>query len=84
MWRLSRSHYDWHGAPAAMAWLRGRCVDLAMHLQVGIYDRDATKTWVCGPVVLAGDAAAPIPPNLGQGGNKALENAGLLAACLTR
>lgn len=60
------------------------CVGLAVQLKVGIYDRDAIKTWVRGPVVLVGDAAAPIPPNLGQGGNKALENAGMLVECLTR
>lgn len=51
-------------------------------LQVGVFDREPTKSWVRGPVTLAGDAAAPMPPNLGQGGNKALENAGVLAACL--
>lgn len=35
-------------------------------------------------ITLLGDAASPIPPNLGQGGNKALEDAGVLAACLAR
>jgi salicylate hydroxylase len=40
--------------------------------------------WSSGAVTLLGDAASPIPPNLGQGGNKALEDAGVLAACLAR
>lgn len=52
--------------------------------QVGVFDREPSKSWVRGPVTLVGDAAAAMPPNLGQGGNKALENAGLLAACLAR
>lgn len=51
---------------------------------MGIYDRDPVSCWHRGAVVLAGDAAAPIPPNLGQGGNKALEDAGVLVACLKR
>lgn len=53
-------------------------------VQVGVFDRDPTRGWVRGPVTLAGDAAAPMPPNLGQGGNKALENAGVLVHCLAR
>jgi salicylate hydroxylase len=34
-------------------------------------------------VTLLGDAASPIPPNIGQGGNKAIEDAGVLAASLS-
>jgi salicylate hydroxylase len=60
-----------------------QCV-LFLLLQVGIFDRDPTPVWSSGAVTLLGDAASPIPPNLGQGGNKALEDAGVLAACLAR
>jgi salicylate hydroxylase len=52
--------------------------------QVGIFDRDPVSTWTSGVVTLLGDAASPIPPNLGQGGNKAIEDAGVLAASLSR
>lgn len=53
-------------------------------VQVGVYDRDPAATWTRGVVTLAGDAANPIPPNLGQGGNKALEDVAVLAKCLER
>ena len=52
--------------------------------QVGIFDRDPVSSWSSGVVTLLGDAASPIPPNLGQGGNKAMEDAGVLAAALDK
>eukprot|EP00879_Flechtneria_rotunda_P015973 GHRR01016706.1.p1 GENE.GHRR01016706.1~~GHRR01016706.1.p1 ORF type:complete len:165 (+),score=59.88 GHRR01016706.1:86-580(+) len=58
--------------------------DVAVMIRVGIFDREPTQEWVQGVIALAGDAASPIPPNLGQGGNKALEDAGVLAHCLAR
>ncbi|KAG2438726.1 hypothetical protein HXX76_005271 [Chlamydomonas incerta] len=58
--------------------------DVDIMMRVGIYDRPAVSDWVRGVVTLAGDAASPIPPNLGQGGNKALEDAGVLVECVKR
>ncbi|WIA19070.1 hypothetical protein OEZ85_003725 [Tetradesmus obliquus] len=58
--------------------------EVAVMIRVGVFDRDPTPTWSSGVITLLGDAASPIPPNLGQGGNKALEDAGVLAACLAR
>jgi 2-polyprenyl-6-methoxyphenol hydroxylase-like FAD-dependent oxidoreductase len=46
--------------------------------------RDPASTWTRGTATLAGDAANPIPANLGQGGNKALEDAAVLTECLSR
>ena len=45
-----------------------------------IADRWNTAPWGRGCVTLAGDAAHPMTPNLGQGGCTALEDAVLLAA----
>lgn len=53
-------------------------------MQVGIYDRNPVDRWSQGVVTLAGDAASPMPPNVGQGGNKALEDAAVLTECLKR
>lgn len=53
-------------------------------VQVGIFDRDPTPVWSSGAVTLLGDAASPIPPHLGQGGNKAMEDAGVLVAALAK
>ncbi|KAG2453408.1 hypothetical protein HYH02_001631 [Chlamydomonas schloesseri] len=58
--------------------------DVDIMMRVGIYDRPPVSSWVRGVVTLAGDAASPIPPNLGQGGNKALEDAGVLVECIRR
>lgn len=47
-----------------------------------IYDRKPLPTWSKGRVVLLGDAAHPMLPNLGQGGAQAMEDAYVLAGCL--
>lgn len=48
-----------------------------------IIDRPPTTVWSKGRVGLVGDAAHPTTPNLGQGGCMALEDAVVLARCLT-
>jgi len=51
-------------------------------LRNDIYDRPVLKTWGRGRVTLAGDAAHPMTPFLGQGACQALEDAVLLGRCL--
>jgi 2-polyprenyl-6-methoxyphenol hydroxylase-like FAD-dependent oxidoreductase len=46
------------------------------------FDRGVQRGWSRGGVVLVGDAAHPITPNLGQGGCMALEDAVVLASLL--
>ncbi len=46
------------------------------------YDRPPTQPWHRGRIVLVGDAAHPMTPNLGQGGCMAIEDAPALARCL--
>lgn len=48
-----------------------------------IIDRPPARPWHCGSAVLVGDAAHPTTPNLGQGGCMAIEDAPILARCLT-
>jgi 2-polyprenyl-6-methoxyphenol hydroxylase-like FAD-dependent oxidoreductase len=48
-----------------------------------IHDRPPIRRWARGRVVLLGDAAHPMTPNLGQGGGQAVEDAVVLARCLT-
>lgn len=48
-----------------------------------IHDRPPIPSWARGRVVLLGDAAHPMTPNLGQGGGQAVEDAVVLARCLT-
>lgn len=47
-----------------------------------VYDRPALATWGRGCVTLAGDAAHPMTPNLGQGACQGIEDAAVLAECL--
>jgi 2-polyprenyl-6-methoxyphenol hydroxylase-like FAD-dependent oxidoreductase len=51
-------------------------------LRTDIFDRDPITRWHDGRVVLLGDAAHPMTPNLGQGAAQAIEDAGALAASL--
>jgi 2-polyprenyl-6-methoxyphenol hydroxylase-like FAD-dependent oxidoreductase len=44
-----------------------------------IYDRTPAQRWSDGAVTLAGDAAHPTRPHLGQGGCQALEDAATLS-----
>jgi 2-polyprenyl-6-methoxyphenol hydroxylase-like FAD-dependent oxidoreductase len=51
-------------------------------IRTDIFDRDPIARWHDGRVVLLGDAAHPMTPNLGQGAAQAIEDAGALADCL--
>jgi 2-polyprenyl-6-methoxyphenol hydroxylase-like FAD-dependent oxidoreductase len=51
-------------------------------LRTDIYDRDPIERWHAGRVVLLGDAAHPMTPNLGQGAGQAIEDAVVLDQCL--
>lgn len=48
-----------------------------------IYDRQPLEQWGMGRVTLLGDAAHPMTPNLGQGACQAVEDAVVLADCLS-
>jgi 2-polyprenyl-6-methoxyphenol hydroxylase-like FAD-dependent oxidoreductase len=53
-------------------------------LRADIFDRPPIDTWVDERVVLLGDAAHPMTPNMGQGGGQAIEDAVVLADALAR
>ena len=52
-------------------------------LRVNLYDIAPLRSWHQGRVVLLGDAAHAMMPNLGQGGAQAIEDAYVLAQSLT-
>ena len=52
-------------------------------VQNDIFDRKPLRWWGLGAVTLLGDAAHPTTPNLGQGACQALEDAVVLAHCLS-
>jgi 2-polyprenyl-6-methoxyphenol hydroxylase-like FAD-dependent oxidoreductase len=52
-------------------------------LENGAYDLPPLPRWTRGRVTLLGDAAHPCTPNLGQGGGMALEDAMVLAKCVS-
>ena len=56
----------------------------AFILRNATYDRPPAARWREGRVILLGDAAHPVTPNLGQGGCMAIEDAAVLARCLTK
>ena len=52
-------------------------------LRTDITDRPPIECWHAGRVVLLGDAAHPMTPNLGQGACQAIEDAVVLDQCLS-
>ena len=52
-------------------------------LENGAYDLAPLPRWTAGRVTLLGDAAHPCTPNLGQGGCMALEDALVIAKCMS-
>lgn len=48
-----------------------------------IVDRDMPRRWTHGLITIMGDAAHPMRPHLGQGGCQAIEDAAVLAGCLS-
>jgi salicylate hydroxylase len=50
----------------------------------GVFDRDPMRRWSLGAVSLLGDAAHPMHPTLAQGAAMAIEDAYVLADCLSR
>ena len=57
-------------------------MDTAIVSRVEIHDIVPITSFVKGSVVLLGDAAHPMAPDLGQGGCQAMEDAWVLAKCL--
>jgi 2-polyprenyl-6-methoxyphenol hydroxylase-like FAD-dependent oxidoreductase len=53
-------------------------------MRTDIYDRAPIERWHSGRVVLLGDAAHPMTPNLGQGAGQAIEDAVVLDECLAQ
>lgn len=51
--------------------------------KLAIFERQPLNRWVDGRVALLGDAAHPMTPYMAQGGAMALEDAVVLARCLT-
>ena len=77
--RLAGMFARWHAPIPALI----EATAAAAILRNDIYDRDPVDRWGEGRVTLLGDAAHPMTPNLGQGGCQAIEDALMLARCLT-
>ena len=60
-----------------------RGTDPGAIIKTGIYDRRPVRTWGKGCCTLLGDAAHPTTPNMGQGAAMAIEDAIVLARCLS-
>ncbi len=77
--RLLRRFEGWHQPIAEVI---GATEEGAI-LRNDIYDRPPLKRWSSRCVTLLGDAAHPTTPNLGQGACQAIEDAVVLARCLS-
>ena len=75
---LQQTFAGWHGPIAALI---GQ-TDADLILESRIVDRLPIPTWHEGNLILLGDAAHPMTPNLGQGGCQAIEDAVVLAHLL--
>jgi len=76
---LERLFEGWEsGFPQALAATPPEAI-----LRNDLHDRPPLKTWTKGSVTLLGDAAHPMTPNLGQGACLAIEDATVLARCLS-
>ncbi|MDY7231696.1 FAD-dependent monooxygenase [Hyalangium rubrum] len=71
---------DWHAPIRALI----ENTQAAAIVRTDILDRPPVPHWSRGRVVLLGDAAHPMTPNMGQGGGQAVEDAVVLARCLAR
>jgi 2-polyprenyl-6-methoxyphenol hydroxylase-like FAD-dependent oxidoreductase len=78
--------------PRLMGWLENWhqpipevlvATDAKQIIKTGIYDRRPIRKWSHGRCTLLGDAAHPATPNIGQGGCMAIEDAVVLARCIT-
>src|SRR5579859_1303108 len=71
--------HDWHDpVPAVIEATRDSVI-----LRNDVYELPHLKRWSDGRVTLLGDAAHAMTPNLGQGGCLAIEDALVLASCLS-
>ncbi|HWP52798.1 MAG TPA: FAD-dependent monooxygenase [Pyrinomonadaceae bacterium] len=61
-----------------------RATPLSSLIRNPIFDRKPVRKWGEGLVTLMGDAVHPLTPNLGQGGCLAIEDAAILARCLSK
>ncbi|EAY27057.1 FAD-dependent monooxygenase [Microscilla marina] len=61
-----------------------KTAQVANILRNDIYDLNPGSQWHRGRVALVGDAAHATTPNMGQGGNQALESAWVLAECMAK
>ncbi len=59
------------------------CTEPASVRRDDLCDRPPLAVWTRGTVTLAGDAAHPMTPNLGQGACQGIEDAAVLAECLS-
>jgi 2-polyprenyl-6-methoxyphenol hydroxylase-like FAD-dependent oxidoreductase len=75
--RLLRRFAAWHDPIPALI------ESTEVILENGAYDLLPLPRWTAGRMTLLGDAAHPCTPNLGQGGCMALEDAAVLANCVS-
>jgi 2-polyprenyl-6-methoxyphenol hydroxylase-like FAD-dependent oxidoreductase len=61
-----------------------RATPLSSLIRNPVFDRKPVRNWGEGSVTLMGDAVHPLTPNLGQGGCLAIEDAAILARCLSK
>ncbi|WP_433831155.1 FAD-dependent monooxygenase [Actinoplanes sp. CA-015351] len=74
---LAEAYRDWHPRVRRLIGAAGSVSRWALH------DRDPVPRWSGRRVTLVGDAAHPMLPFLAQGANQAVEDAAVLARCLT-